>query len=109
MLHALASACLIGVTRLHQFSSIRQLHCDSRDRLTCRFCRGAGVANNQVFVISLCQHRLTALQACYLHMAMWRGISLTIVAFARSVLEGGADWLGARACGVWAVARGPGR
>ena len=36
-------------------------------------------------------------QACYLQVSMWRGISLAIVAYARTVLEGNVSCREARA------------
>ena len=45
-------------------------------------------------------------QACYLQVSMWRGISLAIVAYARTVLEGNVSCREARA--KWREAGGHG-
>ncbi|CAJ1387428.1 unnamed protein product [Effrenium voratum] len=51
----------------------------------------SGTLDTSISIAHVVLHALASaclIGACYLHMAMWRGISLTIVAFARSVLEG---------------------
>ena len=81
-LYALACACLLGASRLATLPTCREFVA-----MVLKLCHAPMSLAYSASMIEIVMRRCMN-EACYVQMSMWRGISLTVVAFARSVLEG---------------------